>query len=188
MCARNVVLMFLAGMASANAASAGDRAGRIEVERRHFISFAARELGCHHPKRTVGPTKSWFILTCDYRKGGLRWLEFGTSPDQRNVNVMSVMVLLRTEDPRVPSWQPRLASRSVLRVARYFVHDGGRSARWTDRALRRAMTGHCSQSIRAGGYTFRVVNDSPFDLAIDNAKLTISSVPIPDDFSRGNCF
>jgi hypothetical protein len=144
-------------------------------------------LGCSHLKRTNGPIKPWFILKCDYRKGGLHWLDFGTSPDRRHVIAVNMMVLLRTEDPRVPRWQPPLARRSAMRMVRYLVRDAGRSARWTDQALSRTMTGHCSQSMRALGYTFRVVSLSPVDLAIDNAQITISTVPIADDFSRGYC-
>jgi hypothetical protein len=96
-----VAVMLLTGIAWGGVASGGERPSHTKPERRAFVSFAARELGCHDPKRTNGRTKFWFTLDCDYRKAGLHWLEFGTSPDQGRVNAVDTVVV---GAHGVPAW------------------------------------------------------------------------------------
>jgi hypothetical protein len=183
-----IILAFAIGVVWTGEASAAAWPGDARLERRRFLAFASREFGCHHPTPTKEFGKFWYSLACDYRKSGMHWLDFGLSPDRRRVVAVDFFVLLYTQDRRVPAWQPPLARRSATRLLRYIVRDRGQSARWTNLALERTMTGHCSQHRRAGGFLIEVDRMSPVDLLIRNAEVRIAREKLPPVFGDGNCF
>lgn len=151
-------------------------------------SYLSRELACVESKVDLGRHLAKRTFNCDFRKGGLHWVDVHLSSDQRSIRAVQTFVVLKTQDRRVPTWQPTLARRSALRLARFIVPDDGESARWVDLAFRRTLAGRCFQAHHSRGYSFATVSISPVDLAIMNVELTIAYGPSANPYLEDECF
>ena len=151
-------------------------------------SYLSRELACVESKTDIGRHLTKRTFNCDFHKGGLHWIDIHLSRDQRSVRAVQTFVVLKTEDRRVPTWQPPLARRSVLRLARFMVPDDGQSARWIDLAFHRTLAGRCFQAHHSRGYSIATVSISPVDLAIINVELTIAHGPSANPYLEDECF